>query len=333
MLLREVEHIRVAHLVVFAQVQIVFALVQNAMKELRSFDSLAAMLATLRSGSPSKAARMLGRAPSSIYRAIDRLEEDVGAALFVRVSTGWKATDAGLKIARLGERMQIEIAEAELALLYRSQRFPAPLRVSASDSFASYLGPILAQFADQRPDVLVELIVDNNVVDLGRREADIAIRPDKRPGDGVVGQRAGKLAHGLYGSRRVLKLHGMPASRAELSSHRICVLTPGLPHFTASGWWREQKVAGGPSVSFVANTETALAAAIRDGAGVGVLPRFTGDRLEGVMRIATIEIGEPVDIWIVTHPSLRQNAVVRSLIRVLASAIRRDANLFAGSSN
>jgi len=120
LLLREVEHIRVAHLVVFAQVQIVFALVQNAMKELRSFDSLAAMLATLRSGSPSKAARMLGRAPSSIYRAIDRLEEDVGAALFVRVSTGWKATDAGLKIARLGERMQIEIAEAELALLYRS---------------------------------------------------------------------------------------------------------------------------------------------------------------------------------------------------------------------
>jgi DNA-binding transcriptional LysR family regulator len=301
------------------------------MKELRSFDNLAAMLATLRSGSPSKAARMLGRAPSSIYRAIDRLEEDVGAALFVRASAGWKATDAGLKVARLGERMQSEIAAAELALLHQSQRFPAPLRVSASDSFASFLGPVLAQFAEARPDVLIELIVDNNVVDLGRREADIAIRPDKRPGD-VVGQRAGKLAHGLYGSRRVLELHGVPASLAELSHHRICVLTPGLPHFTASSWWKEQKFADSPSVSFVANTETALAAAIRDGAGVGVLPRFTGDRLDGVMRISSIPVGDPVDIWLVTHPSLRQNGVVRSLIRILAGAIRKDAGLFAGSS-
>lgn len=301
------------------------------MKELRSFENLSAMLAILRSGSPSNAARVLGRAPSSIYRAIDRLEEDVGAALFVRTSTGWKVTDAGLKIARLGERIQREIAEAELALLHRSQRFPAPLRVSASDSFASFLGPVLAQFAEARPDVLVELIVDNNVVDLGRREADIAIRPDKRPGDGMVGQRAGKLAHGLYGSRRVLELHGMPASLAELSRHRICVLSRGLPHFTASGWWKEQKFADGPSVSFVANTETALAAAIRDGAGVGVLPRFIGDGLEGVMRIPSIPVGDPVDIWLVTHPSLRQNAVVRSLIRVLAGAIRRDASLFAGS--
>jgi DNA-binding transcriptional LysR family regulator len=193
------------------------------MKELRSFDNLAAMLATLRSGSPSKAARVLRRAPSSIYRAIERVEKDVGVTLFMRASTGWTATDAGLKVARLGERMEAEIAEAELALLHRNQQFRAPLRVSASDSFASFLGPVLADFAKGRPDVLIELTVDNNVVDLGRREADIAIRPDKRPGDGMVGQRAGKLAHGLYGSAQLLSSHGMPTSLVELGRYRICV--------------------------------------------------------------------------------------------------------------
>jgi DNA-binding transcriptional LysR family regulator len=105
-----------------------------------------------------------------------------------------------------------------------------------------------------------------------------------------------------------------------------------LPHFTASSWWRQQKFADGPSVSFLANTETALAAAIRGGAGIGVLPRFIGDRLEAVMRIPSIQVGDPVDIWLVTHPSLRQNTVVRSLIRTLAAAIRKDASRFAGSS-
>jgi DNA-binding transcriptional LysR family regulator len=303
------------------------------MKELRSFDTLAALLATARSGSPSKAARVLGRAPSSIYRAIERLEKDVGAKLFARADTGWTATKAGLKVVRLGERIQTDIAETELALLHRSQQFPAPLRVSASDGFATFLAPILADFAAARPDVLVELVVDNNLVDLARREAEIAIRPDKRPGDVVVGQRAGKLAHGLYGSARALGLHGMPKSAAELGGHRICVLTAALPHFTASSWWKEQRWAERPNVAFIANTETALAAAIRAGVGIGVLPRFLGDRLDGIMRIPTIQIGDPVDIWLVTHASLRQNGVVRSLIRVLAAAIRKDAALFAGSSD
>ena len=303
------------------------------MKELRSFENLIAVLATLRWGSPSKAARRLGRAPSSIYRAIDRPEKDVGTALFLRASAGWRATDAGLKIARLGERMQAEIDEAELALLHRNRRFPAPLRVSVSDGFASYLGPVLADFAGRGPEVPIEVIVDNNVVDLGRREADIAIRPDNRPGDGVVGQRAGKLAHGLYGCARLLDLHGLPACAADVSRYRVCVLTAALPHFIASRWWKEQKLADGPSVSFVANTETALAAAIRGGAGIGILPRFIGDSLEGVRRIASIRVGDPVDIWLVTHHSLRHNAVVRSLLRTLAAAIRKDASLFAGSSD
>ena len=62
------------------------------------------------------------------------------------------------------------------------------------------------------------------------------------------------------------------------------------------------------------------------------LPRFMGDRLDGVMRVPTIQIGPAVDIWIVTHPALRANAMVRSLIRALAAAIRKDARLFAGSS-
>jgi DNA-binding transcriptional LysR family regulator len=302
------------------------------MKELRSFDSLAAILATLRSGSPSKAARALGRAPSSIYRAIERLEKTVGAPLFLRSSSGWKPTDAGLKILRLGERMEAEIAEVELSLLHRSQRFPAPVRLSASDGFASYLGPVLAAFAERQRDVTIDLLVDNNFVDLLRRQADIAIRPDMRPGDGLVGRRAGRLAHALYGSVRLLQRHGMPASLTDLSRYRLCSLTPALPHFTASSWSKAYNATHGSPIAFVANTETALATAIAAGGGIGVLPCFIGDRLEGVTRVPAINVGEPVDIWLVTHPTLRENVVVRSLIRTLAAAIRKDARLFAGSN-
>jgi len=255
-----------------------------------------------------------------------------GPPLFLRSAAGWKPTDAGLKIVQLGERMEAEITEAELSLFCRNQRFPAPLRVSASDGFATYLGPVLATFAERQRDVMIDLVVDNNVVDLMRRQADIAIRPDMRPGEGVVGQRAGKLAHGLYCSVHLLERHGMPASLTELTRYRLCSLTPALPHFTASSWWKGHDVTHGSSISFVANTETALAAAIAGGAGIGVLPRFIGDHLDGVMRVPTIQVGTPVDIWLVTHPTLRENAVVRTLIRTLATAIRKDARLFIGSN-
>jgi len=269
------------------------------MKELRSFDNLAAMLAALRSGSPSKAARMLGRAPSSIYRAIDRLEEDVGAALFVRASAGWKATDAGLKVARLGERMQSEIAAAELALLHQSQRFPAPLRVSASDSFASFLGPVLAQFAEARPDVLIELIVDNNVVDLGRREADIAIRPDKRPGD-VVGQRAWLIEQWFDGPfafddvRHVLGFVAAAglgaAASAVTGAATVTLLNAPLPFWDV---WRAWFLGDGVGTVVVAPLVI----------GLGQLWRKLPSRADAFEGVAVLTVFMPITIYTVAQPS------------------------------
>jgi DNA-binding transcriptional LysR family regulator len=89
------------------------------MKQLRSLDNLTAMLATLRSGSPSHAARTLRLAPSSVYRAVDRLERKVGAPLFLRAASGWTLTDIGQEIAQLAERVEDDIAHVELSLLGR----------------------------------------------------------------------------------------------------------------------------------------------------------------------------------------------------------------------
>ena len=303
------------------------------MKELRSFANLVAILETQRSGSPAKAARALSCAPSSVYRVIERLEKEVGAPLFLRSSKGWMPTDTGLEIVRLAERMQAEVAAAELSLLGRNRRFPAPLRISASDSFATYIGPVLAAFVEREDGVVIDLVADNNVVDLIGRQADIAIRPDMRPGDGLVGRRAGKLAHALYCRASLLESHGMPGSVIDLARYRICALTPALPHFVTSGWWKGLDATPGLSATFFANTELALAAGIAGGAGIGLLPCYVGDRLEGVVRLPAIRVGEPVDIWLVTHPSLRENAVVRALIRELAATIRKDARLFAGSKD
>lgn len=292
---------------------------------LRSPECLASVLATSRAGTPVKAARLLSLAPSTVYRAIERLEKEIGMPLFERGTAGWRPTETGERVARLAETTEATIAEAERLLLGQGAGFPVPLRVSASDGMAEgYLAPMLAKFARGIQGVTIDLVVDNQFADLGRDEAHIAIRPDQKPGEGLVGRRAGKLAHALYGAGSLLKKNGTPETLADLARHQVCMLAPALAHHTAAKWWTaalRKRV----QISLIANTEMSLAAAIAAGAGIGVLPCFLGDRLKGVKRVMGIPVAAPVDIWIVTHAALRQNPVVTALMRTLADGMRRDA--------
>jgi DNA-binding transcriptional LysR family regulator len=298
---------------------------------LTSLEHVPSVLATFRAGTPVAAARLLSQAPSTVYRAIERLEKDIGAPLFERELTGWRPTEIGERIIRLAETIETATAETRLFLLSRNASFPAPIRVSASDGFAEgYLGPVLAQFLRSTPAVSIELIVDNQFANLGRREAHVAIRPDQKPGEGLIGRRAGKLAHALYCAAPLLDRHGVPASIADLSRFKACVLAPEMEHHTAAKWWTGdilQRV----EIAMTANTEMSLAEAIAAGAGIGVLPCFLGDTLRGVRRVTTISVGAPVDIWVVTHTALRRNPVIQGLIRAVTDAMRRDAAKLAGA--
>jgi DNA-binding transcriptional LysR family regulator len=298
---------------------------------LRSPECIASVLATSRLGTPLEAARVMSCAPSTVYRAIARLEKEIGAALFDRGPDGWVPTQLGARVVGLAETIEREAAETELHVLGRNAAFSAPLRVSASDGLAeAYLVPVLADFRRTTDAPAIELVVDNQFADLRRRAADIAVRPSERPGEGLVGRRAGKLAHALYGATPLLKKRGMPTSTTDLSRHDACVLATELAHHTAARWW-SRRIRKQVKVAFVANTEMSLAAAISAGMGIGILPCFLGDRLAGVARVTTISVGPPVDIWLVTHPALRRNPVIQALMAALAAAMRRDAAILAGT--
>jgi len=298
---------------------------------LRSSECVASVLATSRLGTPLKAARAMSCAPSTVYRAVARLEQEIGAALFDRSPEGWAPTHVGRRIVALAETIEREAAETELMVLGGRTGFSGPLRVSASDGLAeAYLVPVLARFSRTIPSLAIELVVDNQFADLRRREADIAVRPSEKPGDDLVGRRAGKLAHALYGATPLLAKRGMPASPADLGRFGACVLAESLAHHTAARWW-SKRIRKQVEVAFIANTEMSLAAAIAAGMGIGILPCFLGDRLRGLARVTTIPVGPPVDIWLVTHPALRRNPVVQGAIRTLATAMRRDAAALAGT--
>jgi DNA-binding transcriptional LysR family regulator len=300
--------------------------------QLRSPECLSSVLLTFRNGTPLKAAKVLSWAPSTVYRAIERLENEIGVPLFERNAAGWIPTATGHRIVRLAEKIESEAAQTELQVLGTNGGFPAPLRISASDGLSEgYLAPVLARYSRTMKSLAIELIVDNQFANLTRREADIAIRPSDKPGDGLIGRRAGKLAHAFYCAAPLLRKNGIPGSISDLSTFRVCLMSGRFEHHTAARWW-SSGIRRKMNVSFVANTEMSLAAAIEAGMGIGILPCFLGDRLKGVQRVRTIAIGQPVDIWLVSHVSLKENKVVRGLIDFLAKSMRRDAATLAGTN-
>ena len=149
------------------------------------WDDLRVFLAVARRESLSAAGKALRIDPATVGRRISRLEDSLGARLFVKSPQGYALTETG---ARLVPRA--EAAEAALRGLDEAAEAPEGLtgqiRLGAPDGCANYLLPqVLAQMCDRHPGLEVQLVALPRVFNLSKREADMAI--------GVSRPEAGRL--------------------------------------------------------------------------------------------------------------------------------------------
>lgn len=156
-------------------------------------------LAVAQGGSVSQAARALKVNHSTVLRRLQRLEQQLGAALFQRLPGGYVLTSAGDelvgRLAPVGE--QIESAERQL--LGQDLHIRGSIRLTSTDTlFASLLMPLLAEFRRLHPGVSLQLVSNNSFLSLTQREADIAVRGSNTPPDNLVGRRVGRIQTALW---------------------------------------------------------------------------------------------------------------------------------------
>ena len=182
--------------------------------ELRTFERILAR------GSLSAAARDLGVSLAVVSKRLTSLEKRVGQRLINRTTRKLSATDEGLVLKLHVERLLEELAEAEERLLSGRDEPHGMLRVSAPVSIGrNYLVPHAARFVDTYPNLSVELMLDDRLVDLTDERIDIAIRVG-RPHDSTAVMR--KLAENhryLVAAPSYLDRHGRPQSVRALSQH------------------------------------------------------------------------------------------------------------------
>jgi DNA-binding transcriptional LysR family regulator len=169
-------------------------------------------------GAFSGAARRLGLTPSAVSKLIARLENRLGARLFVRTTRVLTLTEDGNTFYRAAQRILQDIHAAEEAAAAGAVR--GNLRVTASVPFGSmYVAPAVSSFLNRHRDVIVDLSFTDDVVDLFSQRADVAVRMGNLPDSSLVAKKLGQTRRIVCASPRYLKQYGTPKSPSELPHH------------------------------------------------------------------------------------------------------------------
>jgi DNA-binding transcriptional LysR family regulator len=291
--------------------------------------SLRDFLAVAETGSLSRAARRLGVSQPTLTRRMAALEERLGAELFRRTPRGIELTEAGESVLSAARQMEQEAHGVELAISGRDAALAGVVRVTATEGLGiHWLTPALAEFQLANPAIEIQLLLQNQVLNLLQREADIAVRLSRPVQSDLVARKVGELAFGLYASRDYLERRGRPETLEDLTRHRS-VAFDETRWVTGPGAGIERALATA-SVAFRASSGQAQLAAIRAGCGVGAAVRFLAERHPELVQVLP-ESEILLELWLITHPAMRRSARIRAVFEFLAKRFEEERELFRGS--
>ncbi len=278
-------------------------------------------LAVARTGSLSGAARTLRLTQPTLGRHIDELEQALGAPMFTRSPQGLLPTETATHLVPIAQAMESAAQAMERLASGASAAVAGVVRVTASDVVgAEVLPPILADFAEQYPDVAFELHLSNRTEDLLQRDADIAVRMVRPTQTGLVARQLGQAVIGFHAHQSYLRAKGRPRTLADLAQMRLI----GYDRTPIPKEVMDQAAVFGSSENFSLRTDSDLAhlAAIRAGYGVGACQVGIARRDPRLERVLPKAFAMPLETWLVMHEDLRSSPRVRTLFDHLAKGLK-----------
>ena len=291
-------------------------------KPLAAFDwtLVRSFLAVLDAGSLMGAARKLGAQQPTLSRHVAELEAQLGAPLFERTGRGVLPTAAALAIADAARQMEVGADTLARTLMRQRETTSGTVRITTSEVAASYLlPPVLAQLQLAEPGIQIELVGSNQISNLLRREADIAVRMMRPAQSSLVARKLGDIPIKACAHSSYLQRAGTPRQPADLLQHRLI------------GYDRDHTIERGfasmgfalPRQNFVLRTDNQLAYGrlVAAGAGVGFVAAYNVAHWPGVQTLLPMLPIPPLPCWLAVHREIRGSALVRRVYDFLAQAI------------
>lgn len=287
-----------------------------------SFDwnQIRAFLATVEEGSLSAAARALGQTQPTLSRQITALETSLGVTLFERGHRSMELTQPGLELMDHVRAMNEAANRISLTASGRSQAIEGQVTITATNMMATYfLPPVLEALRREAPQIQIEVFASNDVRDLKKREADIAIRHARPEQPDLICKLLRETRADLYASREFLDRMGRPTCPEDVSAFefigfedndRVIValkalgLTLTREHFKLSS-----------------GSGTVTLELMRRGLGVGMLTKDIADLHPEMELVLPSLPAIPVPVWLVTHRELHTSRRIRLVFDRLAEGL------------
>lgn len=289
-----------------------------------NWNDLRFLLAISRTGTLASAARELGVNYTTVSRRIQTLQEELGTQLVERTPDGHRLTEAGQRVSEVATDIEDKLHRLDLAMLATDHMMEGDLSVSMPDMFIKYLSPLFASFCEQYPSITLHIDTSNHIVDLSRREADIALRVTQQPSPQLFGRKLAHMAFGAYASREYLKRF---EKNAYPQMSWLCFATEYKPILTEQ--WLDTHAAGANIHRF--HSTVGLFESIIGGMGAAFIPVLFGELEPTLQRLRPPEPGFGMDLWLLTHPDLKQNKRVRTLMEEIAREFEEKRGLLEGT--
>ena len=270
------------------------------------------LLAVARDGSTLTASRTLKVSQTTVMRRIAALEEALKLSLVERKQSGYRLTEDALEL--LADFEALESAAQRIATRAEGKRrhISGVIRVTTHELIANLTLPLgLKAFRQQYPDISVQVLTSDKVLDLTKGEADIAIRSGPRPTEpGLVARLIDEGTWAVFGSPDYIAEHGRPETPQDLNRHSF-VGGEGQWADEVDAWLAEHA----PSAKVELRNSSLLGVIhhVRAGLGLGVLP-FEPLRSDPELVWCLTPPQPPSQTWLVIPERLRDVSRVRAFL-------------------
>jgi DNA-binding transcriptional LysR family regulator len=291
------------------------------------WDKLRIFHAAADAGSFTHAGEKLEMSQSAVSRQVSALESDLGVPLFHRHARGLILTEQGELLFHTAREVLLKLDTVRSRLVETKEKPSGSLRVTTTVGLgSSWLTARIHEFVELFPDVQLELILDDEELDLGMREADIAIRVRQPIQPDLIQRKLFSIHFHLYASPAYVKRFGSPEAIADLDNHRVVTFGVRAPTYLRDMNWleiagREGDVPRKPVLRI--NNVVAMKRAIERGIGIGMLPDYLMDTQSDLVQLIPEAEVPSFDCYFAYPEEMRNTARVKVFRDFLISKAER----------
>ncbi|MEQ9316520.1 MAG: LysR family transcriptional regulator [Henriciella sp.] len=293
-----------------------------------NWDDLRFVAVLAEAGTIAEAARRLNVNRTTVLRRITAFEDTLNYRLFARDGWGLEPLPEAQPILEAAREIGDALTAIERKTSGTGQDVSGDLTMTTTDSiFLAHLGAVVARFQAQHPKINLHVSVTTSQLNLGQREAEVAVRPSLAPPEHLIGRRVCDLHFGPYASREYLATD----SFRTLSDHDWIGMVSKFAASPSEVWLADHVPKA--RIRFRADSYVAIAEAARCGRGIAIMPCAYGDRQPDLIRVDNLVDDEIVTgLWVLTHPDFRQSPRVRVLMDFVTAELAASKHVYLGKA-